>query len=151
MQWKLSAGTWNCLTGDGHGDVLADDKLFSTSSGKSTEPVFSPRVAYKSFLWFPGLDGAEKFEMFPKKFDLKNYFLTHNAVDYCFCYYFDYYSMVAYTAAPNDRQNHRDEQPTQLADIVAHDHAIPMIQANLNSAISCEDLTFDVAVSVELL
>lgn len=28
-----------CLPGDEHGDVLADDKLLSTSSGSSTEAV----------------------------------------------------------------------------------------------------------------
>lgn len=52
-------GTWTCLTGDGHGDVLADDKLFSTSSGRSTEPDFRPRLAYKSLRCVDGLDGAK--------------------------------------------------------------------------------------------
>lgn len=50
--------TWYCLTGDGHGDVLADDKLFSISSGKSTDPVRILRVALRSFLFADGLDGA---------------------------------------------------------------------------------------------
>lgn len=50
--------TWYCLTGDGHGDVLADDKLFSISSGKSTDPVRILRVALRSFLFAEGLDGA---------------------------------------------------------------------------------------------
>lgn len=50
--------TWICLTGDGHGDVLADDKLFSISSGKSTDPVLMLRVALKSFRLADGLDGA---------------------------------------------------------------------------------------------
>lgn len=52
--------TWTCLTGDGQGDVLADDKLFSISSGRSTEPVRMLRVALKSFLFAEGLDGAEE-------------------------------------------------------------------------------------------
>lgn len=39
--------------------MLADDKLLSTSSGRSTDPVFIPRVAYSSFLCAEGLDGAE--------------------------------------------------------------------------------------------
>lgn len=46
------------LTGDGQGDVLADDKLFSTSSGNSTEPVRGAR-ACRSFLCVDGLDGAD--------------------------------------------------------------------------------------------
>lgn len=48
------------LTGDGHGDVLADDKLFSISSGKSTDPVLMLRVALRSFRFADGLDGAER-------------------------------------------------------------------------------------------
>lgn len=52
--------TWYCLTGEGHGDVLAEDKDFSISSGKSTDPVLRPRFAYNNFLGWPdGLDGAE--------------------------------------------------------------------------------------------
>lgn len=40
--------------------MLADDKLFSTSSGRSTDPDFRPRVAYKSFRCVEGLDGANR-------------------------------------------------------------------------------------------
>lgn len=48
-------------TGEGHGDVLADDKLLSTSSGNSTDPDLSPLFAYKSFrCCWEGLDGARK-------------------------------------------------------------------------------------------
>ena len=52
--------TWRLRTGEGQGDVLADDRLFSISSGKSTDPVFMPLLAYKNLRWLPpeGLDGA---------------------------------------------------------------------------------------------
>lgn len=43
VQTKQS--TWFCLTGDGLGEVLADERLFSISSGKSTDPVFNERLA----------------------------------------------------------------------------------------------------------
>lgn len=52
--------TWFCLTGDGQGEVLADDGLLSTSSGRSTDPVRRPRLAYsKRRCVCEGLDGAE--------------------------------------------------------------------------------------------
>lgn len=43
--------------GDEHGDVLADDKLFSTSSGNSTDAVRRFRL-YPRRLAVDGLNGA---------------------------------------------------------------------------------------------
>lgn len=57
--FKQKQSTCICLTGDGHGEVLADDKLFSMSSGKSTEPVRKFLFADKSFRCADGLDGAK--------------------------------------------------------------------------------------------
>lgn len=51
--------TWGCLTGERHGEVLAEDCDFSISSGRSTLPPRIPRVAYSSLRpGCEGLDGA---------------------------------------------------------------------------------------------
>ena len=48
------------LTGDGHGEVEADDKDFSLSSGSSTELIRMFRADNKRLPPCTGLDGAVK-------------------------------------------------------------------------------------------
>lgn len=138
--------TWICLTGDGHGDVLADDKLFSISSGKSTDPVRILRVALKSFRFADGLDGAYSYKTSTVntiECSISKSKTIYNVAD---CYL-----KVAYV--PELLPNHRDSlhQKVRVDNAVAFVHAVRLIPANLNLVISCAGSVFDDVANVELL
>lgn len=72
-----------CLPGDEHGDVLADDRLLSTSSGNSTDAVLKFRL-YPKRRAVDGLNGAENSSI--SNFQENKMYIgaktTYNVIDY---------------------------------------------------------------------